>query len=748
MTSIEQATHYINKPQPKVSHSRKVVLSSFLNVQLHVLLVGENEDEIEDEAYELWEEEMADDDDDDDNDNDNNEEEGQEQELVKQVQEEIMNTDDQQSQVNQVKNNPIVAKNNNECEVQQETITHNTVNNNADLSRVTDVPDPNSKVLRVFAGNVDVGASYHSLRVNESTSVAELLFNAMEKFHISQIETKHGHHHGNSCVEYYLTVKTRDGDEITLDASDKPFAIYESLTTHLTTPMPSLTQFRQLTSTNSVSKQQKKKKRSSISGDSSLQFFMHKRIKRVNDKSGQIHIKVSLMTSVTPSLPEKMNAIKKMTSLRFNKKKSKKETVELERIDKLIAIPASITIADLTSTALVKFHIISDKDQPHQYRLLLNANGKGKKRVYILYSFTVYTNHHHLCFILDKLLNATQHLSEVISDLGKSDKRFVLHNFNSSLDEHPQRPLSLSSSTSSSSSSSAAPNNRPTSSKVFPEIFPHRNPYSHSNHPVMTRLDSNTEAILKRVDAALESFEKSNNNPSRPKKNSFPSPMSVSRNESGVDIHLPHGLLRSTVLSDRKTQYSLMTAPNTLVLQKVLPADNKRSLLNTNSTSISGEELATLIKYGSQYLDTYDTANKPTLLSATSRLIVERDNEKSPSGLEDLEKVKLDYYYCIFTNYIFYNRNFNVLLPLIPPRKKNIHYILLHFLFYKSTLFIIYQIPPIPFFTAHTNHSFFYSTHTHIYHYYLLLLLLLFILLKTKKNLSPCHFLKVLQKKQ
>lgn len=385
MTSIEQATHYINKPQPKVSHSRKVVLSTFLNVQLHVLLVGENEDEIEDEAYELWEEEMADDDD--DNDDDNNEE-VEEQIQVKpvqvkpvQVQEEIVNADDQQSQVNQVKNNPIVAKNNNECEVQQET-HNNTVNNNADLSRVTDVPDPNSKVLRVFAGNVDVGASYHSLRVSETTSAAELLFNAMEKFHISQIETKHGHYHGNSCVEYYLTVKTRDGDEITLDSSDKPFAIYESLTTHLTTPMPSLTQLRQLTSTNSVSKLQKKKKRSSISGDSSLQFFMHKRIKRVNDKSGQIHIKVSLMTSVTPSLPEKMNAIKKMTSLRFSKRKSKKETaVELERIDKLIAIPASITIADLTSTALVKFHIISDKDQPHQYRLILNANGKGIKIV-------------------------------------------------------------------------------------------------------------------------------------------------------------------------------------------------------------------------------------------------------------------------------------------------------------------------------------------------------------------------------
>lgn len=154
----------------------------------------------------------------------------------------------------------------------------------------------------------------------------------------------------------------------------------------------------------------------------------------------------------------------------------------------------------------------------------------------------------------------------------------------------------------------------------------------------MTRLDSNTEAILKRVDAALESFEKTNA-PRQPKKSlsSFPSPMSVSRNECGVDIHLPHGLLRSTALSDKKTQYSLMTAPNTLVLQKVLPSDNKAK---NNTSSISGEEMATLIKYGSQYLDTYDTANKPSLLSSTNRLTVEKDSEKSLSSLEDLEKVK------------------------------------------------------------------------------------------------------------
>lgn len=624
LTSVEQATHYINKEQQrKVSHQRKVVLSTSLAVQLHVLLVGENEDEIEEETYEEWDEEMLDDDEDD---------------LPSEVVPvsaviigDDIDDDDKPLQQHIEKIKPVDSKNNRECEVQSESSTAAaTVNNHADpaplISRAEEVPakaPAKSKVVRVFAGNVDVGASYQSLRVIESTSVAELLINAMEKFHISQIETKHGRYHGNnSCVEYYLTVKTHDGDELTLDPQDKPYAIYESLTTHLTTPMPSLTQFRQLANTGSTNYTSKKKKRrsSSMFGESTIQFFMHKRIKRVNDKSGQVHIKVSLMTPTATSsnangtnaapaaVSEKMNAIKKMTTLRFSKKKSKKETTaELERIDKMIATSASITIAELTSIALVKFHIIPDINHSHHYRLILNTKGK------------------------DTLLNTNQVLSEVLHELGKdatNEKCFVLHNFSSNSEDHqpPQRSLSLSSSTSSSSSSSAT-QNRSTS--------------------IMTRLDSHTEAILKRVDAALEAFEK-NNNSSRNQKRitNFSSPMSVSRNECGIDIHLPHGLLRSTALSDKKTQYSLMTAPNTLVLQKILPADNtgaRRSLssgsINGNEKiAVTGEEMAALIKYGSQYLDTYDTANKPSLLSVTNRLTVEKESEKSLSSLEDLEK--------------------------------------------------------------------------------------------------------------
>ncbi|KAL9540442.1 hypothetical protein MBANPS3_009680 [Mucor bainieri] len=654
LTSMDQAAHYIsnkaapNAPLAKNKKNKRVVLSTSLNVQLHVLLTGEDDNDIEEETYEEWSEEMLDDDDDDDDDmeeplTDKQPQQQQQQQLV-QAQEEEDDDDNKplQQAVAVHKSSQILDSKNSvhgHDETKPKQHTRIQVNNHAagHPSR-----EQQSKVLRVFAGNVDVGASYHSVRVTESTSVDELLMSAMEKFHISQIETKNGRSHGkNSGVEYYLTVKSRDGDEITLDPEDKPYAIHESLTAHLTTPMPSLTQFRQLVPSSADYANKRKKKRSaSISSlsDSSLQFFLHKRIKRVNDKSGQVHIKVSLMTAVASTTAtatttsDTMAAIKKMTTLRRfgKKKKTKQDKAEMERIDKVIAIPANISIADLTSTALVKFHIIADIEQPHQYRLILNTNGK------------------------DTLLNLDQKLSDVLKDLEATarEKHFVLHNFSTTLDD--QRPVSLSSSTSSSSSSSA----RPTSSKVFPEKHPPHRMYSHHSHPVMTRLDSNTEAILKRVDAALEAFEpihNNNNNNTIPRKDianpNFPSPMSVSRNEGGVDIHLPHGVLRSTPLSEKQTQYSLMKNPNTLVLQRVLPVDKStavRKVAATEKHAISGEEMATLVKYGSQYLDAYDTANSATsptsaasaatTAAASSRLFVERDGGKSLSSLEDLEK--------------------------------------------------------------------------------------------------------------
>lgn len=321
-----------------------------MHFQLQVLFTGENEEDVQDETFECWNEEMI---------NDDEEEE------------------EEEAPIPVIKLQPVETKNRFiECEIeeQENLSTPNQTDSIRRSSRVIEVPF-NFKVIKVYAGNFDVGASYHSVRITENTSVNEMLSNALEKFHISEIETKHGRSYGkNSCVEYFLAVKTRDGDELTLDSEDKPYEIHESLTAHLTTPMPSLTQFKQLnSSTSSVNK--KKKKRS----QSEIQFCLHKRIKRIDDKSGQVHIKVSLMTTTTLSTPfEKTNTIKKVTALLGRSKSNKKELLKTERIDKLIATADNIIISDLTALALVKFHIIDDIEQPHQYNLVLNCDGKGK----------------------------------------------------------------------------------------------------------------------------------------------------------------------------------------------------------------------------------------------------------------------------------------------------------------------------------------------------------------------------------
>ncbi|KAI8883486.1 hypothetical protein K501DRAFT_128755, partial [Backusella circina FSU 941] len=320
LTSSEHAPFYTTDIKPSYIRNRRVTMSTSLFVQAQILLVDDNE-EVEDEAYETWNEQMNDDDDENENE-----------------------TRDQQHQ------------------------------------QYMDDILSGIGVLRVFAGNINVGASYHSVRVVESTSVLEMLSQAMEKFRLSEIETQQGYSMRNSCVEYYLAIKSRDGHEMTLDPNDKPLAIFKSLTSHLTTPMPSLTNIKQLSKEPTQKQEQEKsaknkKKKKQLKQEqqediNTFHFYIHKRIKHVNDKNGQVHVKVSLLTQ-----PVKGSKVRKMSQFRLSKKKKPKPT---ERIDKLIAIPASITIADLTNTALEKFHIISNVDQSHHYRILLQTDGKGK----------------------------------------------------------------------------------------------------------------------------------------------------------------------------------------------------------------------------------------------------------------------------------------------------------------------------------------------------------------------------------
>ncbi|EIE82776.1 hypothetical protein RO3G_07481 [Rhizopus delemar RA 99-880] len=320
-------------------------MSPSVHVQLEIILTGEEgENKTEETTYETWDEDMIDHDD--------------------------------QEDGNQVKSD---HEDENAEEEEQEAAKDD------NLLHTPTEDNLSSKVLRVHAGNISVGASYHSIRITENISTAELLSKAMEKFHIPQID--HHHRRTVSSVEYYLSVRNRDGEEITIGPEDKPYSIYETLNAHLTTPMPRLSEQLKLSGT-----LKKKKKMHDV------QFLLHKRIKRTND-GGLVHIKLSLLAQ--KSIAEKGNPFQSWLM-----KKKKKVALEAERIDKMVAVHDAITISELTLIAFEKFHIVPHKSQ--KYRLLLHTKNR------------------------DVLLNNNLILSDVLRELSNNEeKQFVLHNFSS-----------------------------------------------------------------------------------------------------------------------------------------------------------------------------------------------------------------------------------------------------------------------------------------------------------------------------
>ncbi|KAG2187457.1 hypothetical protein INT44_005145 [Umbelopsis vinacea] len=237
-------------------------------------------------------------------------------------------------------------------------------------SRPTSLASENSTqvtVLRVFAGNVNLGTNYKTVVVDSNTNAEDLIKRAVSRFHIQQIEGN-SVDSPNSRVEYYLSVKTMDGDELTLTSEDKPLSIFQSLTAHLTTPLPSLTHVKQLREKAStvevtrlgVSRAQNKVK-GNFGEDSVIRFYLHKRIKRVHEREGQVYIKISVYADdETNSTPQNKKASNRSSILKSKKKTSDQSSGKYrERIDKLIAIGSNATVAEVTLIALEKFHILN-----------------------------------------------------------------------------------------------------------------------------------------------------------------------------------------------------------------------------------------------------------------------------------------------------------------------------------------------------------------------------------------------------
>ncbi|KAF9130511.1 hypothetical protein BGX30_013469 [Mortierella sp. GBA39] len=115
-----------------------------------------------------------------------------------------------------------------------------------------DGDSPEIITLRVYPGNVDFGASmYKTVVVNASTMASEVANQAVVKFRLAPDGVA-------SSSDFFLTVRGVDGDETVLLPTDKPMAIYQSLTAHLTTPLPanhrlSISSVSSMMSVNSVS---------------------------------------------------------------------------------------------------------------------------------------------------------------------------------------------------------------------------------------------------------------------------------------------------------------------------------------------------------------------------------------------------------------------------------------------------------------------------------------------------------------
>ncbi|KAF9574832.1 hypothetical protein EC968_005310 [Mortierella alpina] len=167
--------------------------------------------------------------------------------------------------------------------------------------------------LRVYPGNVDFGASmYKTVVVNASTMASEVANQAVVKFRLAPDGVA-------SSTDFFLTVRGVDGDETVLLPTDKPMAIYQSLTAHLTTPLPpnhrlSISSVSSMLSVNSTSSYNSNPPSTPTSPSSvrrigsgktdphqrSIRFLLNKKIRRAGSMSS---IPGTPTTPTTPTTP-------------------------------------------------------------------------------------------------------------------------------------------------------------------------------------------------------------------------------------------------------------------------------------------------------------------------------------------------------------------------------------------------------------------------------------------------------------
>ncbi|KAI9486927.1 MAG: hypothetical protein EXX96DRAFT_474547 [Benjaminiella poitrasii] len=222
--------------------------------------------------------------------------------------------------------------------------------------------------LRIFSGNIQGRIEFSVVAVTPEMNTEQVIQLALQKFHIQDDQPG---------VEYFMTVKSMDSDEITLMPQDKPLGIFESLTDHLTTPMPSLKHIKRLSLEQpsikvtrvGVSKARQRAK-AHFGEASDIQFALHQRIKRTTTgREGQIYVKMIYYAvrqqQSSDDTTSHTNGLVRKSSLLHN----------ADRMEKLVSVRMKETMRELVPIALDKFHLA--RENPSEYCICLPVNGKG-----------------------------------------------------------------------------------------------------------------------------------------------------------------------------------------------------------------------------------------------------------------------------------------------------------------------------------------------------------------------------------
>ncbi|KAI8372313.1 hypothetical protein EDC96DRAFT_557375 [Choanephora cucurbitarum] len=206
--------------------------------------------------------------------------------------------------------------------------------------------------LKINAGNItDFGElPYKMANVLPSTTATELIHQVIQHDPNQEPMGEHAYN------DYHLIVRTLGGDEFILVPSDKPLEIFNSLTSHLNTPMPSLRKARRISALmGSDSTHIGGPSQHAPTLDEEVQFYLYSKTKRTDE--GEIQIKVCL--------------------------------TEETRADKSIKIGSHVLIKDAIPILLEKFHILNGivagiedisglrldgNDDVVKYRLMIHQN--------------------------------------------------------------------------------------------------------------------------------------------------------------------------------------------------------------------------------------------------------------------------------------------------------------------------------------------------------------------------------------